>query len=699
MSENNITTSLTSAPYTNRRVFYHQEEDLVYRDSSVPISSISNYRAGQTRSSSRPISVQTRVSDPIVISSSSADSEGDNWVDDQQSTEPIPADFDPRAIFCPSPPSCSHQDAPVTRSRARAQAQPQACTILNLTESHNSADLSHGTGSSKSKTDDNRYHLRQPLIRQDPPISRNRGRACMNGLDGSVDGYTSTNREGTAGLSPEIESFTSDRDNDEYELPESENGSDYEESIINEIRGTSKKTASKKPSKANSKPKGKQRGKEKATRTIPQPATNNVVPNHATHTPNLKIGAGSSDQEAPYLIADSQDIAEDPKGLVKSSKATTSAFKTRRPKQPFYIDNLSGQAESVSNSSALSNHNAQNQSPEQHGKPSSFSLNKTEQRGDAVIQTTTRNKRTALDISQPKAKRERCSKSLKHTDEGKGRASGRTQPIVATDKANNPHNIPSSNQRLHYTDTECGETCLQNSPSHHAEETSTKPSNFELDEQLVKKTKAASLIMESLTEADVSAHACLPPLSYSPDSSSRMTETKNEATQTEMFAIKPPPPIFSPYGENTKPATSNRITGHWFLGSPQVYKTSELPLKKPITTRVRGDHERTGRPDLPSAKVFRDVTIIEESLHPNSRAWAQGIAEGSREKTSASVPPIMAEESSPSGRPVEITQEHRKNLVSKRETTLGGRRNAVFESIHEVTAVSEIDSLPLMSQY
>lgn len=671
----------------------------------MPISSISNYHAGQTRSSSRPISVQTRISGPIIISSSSAQSsasEGDSWVDDQQSTEPIPADFDPRAIFCPSPPSYTHQDAPVTRSRARAQAhtQIQALPIPNHTERDKSAELSRKIGSSKSKTCDDGYRLRQPLVRRDLPISIARGRACINGLDGSVEGYTSTNGEDLAGLGSEIENFAPNRENDEYELPESENGSDSEGSVINEIRSTSKKTANKKPSKTSSKPKGRQRGKAKAAGRITRPATNNAVLNNAARTPNLKICAESSYQEAPDLIADSQNIAHGPKGLAKSSKATLSTFKTRRPKQPFCINDLSGQAESQSKTSALSNHNTQQQFAGQQEKPSSSSPSKAGQREDVVIQTTTRSKKTALDTSQPGAKRGKGSKSLKKTaDKGKGRAIGHTQPVVATDKFDNPHNMPSSDQRLHYTDAECGETCLQNSPSHHhAEETNTEPINFELNDQLAKETKAASLIMESLNEADVSAQAYLPPLRSSSVSCSRITETKNEATQTEMFEIKPPPLICSPQ-ENTKPATSNRITGHWVLASPQVHQTSEPPLEEPIAMRVRGNYERTGKlGHLPSTKAFRDFAITEESLHPNSRAWAQGIAEGSRQKNSVSAPQTMAEDTSPLGRLVETTQEHRKNLASKRETTLGDRRNEVFESIHEVTAVSKLDGFALMTK-
>lgn len=636
-----------------------------------------------------------------MTSSSSAQSlvsEGDNWADDQQSTEPIPTDFDPRAIFCPSPPSCAEQDAPVTRSRAKAQAQAQAQsqtrTVLNQTESYYSAGLSHETGSYKAKTEDDRYHLRQPLIRPGPPVGEIRGRACINGLDGSVEGYDSTNGEGPAGLSPEIEAFPSNRDNDEYELPGSENGSESEESIINEIRGTSKKTANKKPSKGNPKPKGRQSGKAKASHATTQPAKNNVVPKRATHTPNLKTCVESSHQKASDLIIDSQDIAEDSKGLVNSSKAILSTSKTRRPKKPFYVDNLDGQAEPGSKTSAWSHHNTQQQSPEQQKKASSSTSNE-KQRGDVVFQTTTQNKRTTLDMSQPNSKRARNSKSFKHTaDEGKGRAIGHSQQPVATDKANNPHNVPSSDQRLHYTDTECGETCLQSSPSDHAEQNSTKPSKFELDEQLLKETDAASLIMESLNEIDVSAQAYLPPLSSSPVSSSRMTETKNEATQTEIFEIKPPPPIFTPLQENPKPPTSNRITGHWLSGSPQVHKRSKPPLEETFGTRIKGKYERPVKLDLlTSTKALRDLIIPEESLHPDSRAWAQGIAEGSHRKNSVAVPPTMAEGTGPLSHPAEITQEHRKSIVSKRETALEGRRNAVFESIHEVTAVSKLERL------
>ncbi|KAI0450894.1 hypothetical protein F5B21DRAFT_528538 [Xylaria acuta] len=626
-------------------------------------------------------------------------------VDDQLSTEPIPSDFDHRDIFRSSPP-CIQQKAPVTTPN-----------IPNQTNSRNSASSSHQVEKPKSKIDDtgnNERQLRPRLARQSPPISRARGRQAkrnINSLDGSVEGHSSADGEDSASSALEAECHRTniDDDDDEYQLSESENDEgDSEQSIIDEMKNP-RKTTNKKPSKTtnSSKPGGKQAAKAKiasvTSQKVGRPITNKttvlaqkrpVAPNQVVHSPkrlsvsldellpvrqNVEPATGRSEQKGKDVIPDSQDFVADSQVNAIPLKAKSKAINSRRPKKPFYQHGPGAQQTNPdSTTSVCSITDTHQQSTARQGKVLYSSPDETELRGNSEAEASDQRKHTALNTRQSEAK----------VDKGKGRAVDQTQPLPTTYEVDSPPINQSSDQPSQLDDAEYVEMRLHSSSPYHTEaETSKKLGSSEPGELLANGTKMTPVMRESFRHADVSTQAYLPQLSSGPVRLDCVVEAKNEATQTKTLGAQPLLQNIYYRGEFEEGAVGNDTTRRWFLSSPRVQDASEPSRINAIAAGVQKECEQGGKQEKdPSVKTFRDLSNMATPLHPTSRAWARGIAKKSRRNEfKISAPQTNTGETKPLGQtPRKITESHQ-NPISKRETALGGQRNAIFDSIQEIT--------------
>ncbi|KAI1176967.1 hypothetical protein F4777DRAFT_231167 [Nemania sp. FL0916] len=615
-------TILKSPSQMNRRVFYHrEEEDLVYRDSSIPVSSHRTSNASEIRSSSRPMSIQARTPGPSNQNDHIPNPifEGDDGIDDQQSTEPIPVDFDPLGDFASSPSSCIHLDVPVTRARARARAR--ALVTHSQIENENPVGSSHEIKDSNSETRGKESRHQVPLILHDSPASRPGEQArpnYINGFDGSAEGQSPAGDSVSTGTGPEVGTSKPDQNDDEYELPVSETENDSEESIIREIRCPPKKTAKKNVSSSTpaSKPKGK----------------------HAT------VASGSST--------------------------------IRRPKKPFYTDDSTGKASTAA--SAVSSH-ADRQPRQKQRKKGSDCPDDTKQQECKPVQTTAPKKRTAVGIPQTQTKRHKATKAAAPVASNESdRSTGHNQKNTVPEKVTISSDTPFSEENISFSDVEDGHIPLQFSSPHHSDIYIPEASKPRVT------TPETEIILEKVpNKTDVCTQTDLAPLSSSPVSYDNVIETKNKETQTDHVEIRSFSHKLHPEEPINLVTFSDSI--HKLLRSPGVHgNTSKSRVAE--SDSVREDREKKGRSKL----VSPEKTVIypssrEESLHPTSRVWAQGVTEKSRQKSLVSMPSKPTEEAEPLGRTPTMMQDPHKHSISKREAALEGRRDAIFESLHEIT--------------
>ncbi|GAP86114.1 hypothetical protein SAMD00023353_0302470 [Rosellinia necatrix] len=707
----------------SQRIFCHSEkEELVYRDSSVLTSTHFSSIAGDTRLGGRFINSQIKNSDSNSPSHHNPRALSDEGVDDRRSTGPVLLNLDHRAMLKPSSPPRTHHDAPLTRARARAQA----LTIHNQTRKSDLSNPSHGCDSQKPKASSNEHKATEPLSCQLPPINSVGQTTRFPGVDGPVDRHSSTGGEGSVSSALKHEFFKSKSDDDEYELPETENNnSESELSDSQEIRVASKKRTNKNPLKTtcSSSPGDKHKGKtrvaptttkkighqatERATIAIRKPHAdlNQIMHSlglqgtsqgrfSAVHK-SVKVTAGIGDQGALGRISDSHDAVKELQGLVSPPKSKSRASNIRRPKRPFYQDNLGEQqARSELVTPTHTNDNAYNPSTLRQQEYDSFSPIKQKQRGAREIQSIAQKQRNTLEMPQSKA-RQQTSTHVK----GKCHTTSLTEHNPIIDTSSNVHSsliMLSPDQHRKFTRLEHGETASCHSPSSKREaETSNKRHNGpEISNRNVKKIKYASIIGASTIDIDVPTQDHLLPPSAGLEHFSRIPETRNDATQTETSDFQPFPPNHCyQKGPGKDEMGKEIVPRNWWLESPRVRGTYEALRAKPVTTRFTKKCKRSVKSEhLLPKKVPTDSLTTEEPLHATSRAWAQQIAERSRQKNLSPIP-LATEEPGAHGQITIKVRKCGKNLVSKREIALGGRRNAVVDSIQEVTAVSYTGTL------
>ncbi|KAI0430619.1 hypothetical protein F5Y09DRAFT_355827 [Xylaria sp. FL1042] len=646
-------------------------------------------------------------------------------VDDQQSTEPIPEDFDYRAAFMPSSPMLfsppdTRQDAPVTRARARAQAQAQT---LDHIENNNSIDSAHDVNIPKSRVEKGEYSLLLRSTRRDSPISKTKlgvPSQRIDGFDGSAEEHSSANAEGQSSSALEADnsnSDLSDNGDDEYCLPESENGSDDSElSTIGEILSKLKtKTTKKHASTTKSTRRNKQVSKIAvaltATKKLGGPSTSKatgssrkhpMVPNQVTGSlaeksiPRdkpipisrriVKASVESGDPMASVTIPDSQDISQEP---AAPSTTKQKSSNSRRPKKPFYPDNLNEQqAKLQAASSICSDADINQQSIVRQGEVDNCSFGKMKSAETKIAQVNNQGKDSILDTMPSEAHRGRDENdATPPVDKGRGHAINHSQnPIIIDERSDSSPSVLLSDDNLQPIVMDYGETHPHNSPFYGREaQTSKRPSDPVVDERPTKKVKVCEMEI-SHDNVDVPTRAYLPQLSVSSPCYQRVGGSPDERAQADVFEAKPLPPKFFIQGPERKAESAgDKITKYQFSRSLRAHDTSGSPRTKHVTAGAGDKCQREENPEpFPSVKVHGDYSDT-ESLHPASRAWAQHIAKRSRKKDLTSMPLKMTEGTEPQDEAPIMTQEFGKNPTSKREITLATRRRAVFESVHEVT--------------
>ncbi|RWA14275.1 hypothetical protein EKO27_g785 [Xylaria grammica] len=525
-------------------------------------------------------------------------------------------------MFPPSPPSRTCQDGPVTRAGARAKAQ-----ALNQTENDNH--------------------------------------------EGSVDGpserHTIIDREGSVSSVVEDENTKSSLDDDEYHLPKPGNDNDsydgggddeyqlpgsensYNSSeIITDIVGRPKKP-SKKPTKAAypSKPKAGKKAQREELSPILQTA---------------KFPTGNGGQEAPDVISDSQGASQE---LTAPLKAKPRSSISRRAKPPFYPANLGRQQVKLQLAPYVHNtSNIHHQPTARRGGAGSSSPDEMELQEDRTSQDTNPKRHNTLAIPRLGSPRESSNNNGKFpAEKEKGCTISHNKQNVIFNNIDESPILWSPDQQLQLTDGEYGGTYIQGSPYRTNVEIGKRSINFESIERPVRKIKVEPA-KGFFNNVGASSQASLPRLSPDPACCSRINGTKNGATQTENLDS-----VSSP----------SNLCHQWRQGREEETRGLDT------TTTMKARYGAEKIEHLPSSKVSRVLSDTEESLHPNSVAWAQRVAEKSRQGNLTSTYPILSEAQSLGLIPA-ITREHGKNPVSKREITLARRRDAVFESVQEVTS-------------
>ncbi|KAI1280949.1 hypothetical protein F5Y07DRAFT_354869 [Xylaria sp. FL0933] len=364
-------------------------------------------------------------------------------------------------------------------------------------------------------------------------------------------------------------------------------------------------------------------------------------------------------------IPDSQDIFQEP---AVPSTAQQKVCKNRRPKKPFYPDNLDDQqAKPQAASLSHSNTNINQQSVARQEASGNCSFDKMaslenkiglvhNQGGDGVVDTSpSEAQRGGGDNEAPPP-----------VDEGKGHAiSHSQQPVVIDDISNSssiPHDSPLSDREA---------------------EIIKRPSDPGVSRRPAKKAKVSDMdVFHDNVDAPIRAH--IPQLS---GISSRLGESPGVRAVADVFEAKPLlPNLFAQGPRRKEESADDDITKYKFSTSVRVHDISGSPRTKYIAAEGGDKYQRAENPkQFPSVKVHKDYSDT-ESLHPASRTWAQNIAERSRKKNLTSMTPNMTGDTEPRDEVLAVTQEFGKNPISKREILLATRRRAVFDSVYEVTA-------------
>ncbi|KAI0409683.1 hypothetical protein F4802DRAFT_157207 [Xylaria palmicola] len=696
-------TAVPSSSQANRHVFFQKEgeENIVYRDSSVAILSHPSSIAGDISSvfASPRMSVDGHNDHGSQFQGSIF--EVDDEIDDQKSTDPIPPDFDYRAVCRASPPTWTSQGAPVTRARARAQAPD----IIGQTENGILADLAPESENLKAMTNNDEHQFPSILARQGRHVSRvkerRRGRGkipYIDGFDGSVDGYNLADDGGSVIPPSQVENPKSDPGDDDYHLSESENvNSDSNESILRGIKSQPKRMKNKKPTKTKSSATTKAKqvpkiGAGSGTCKKISPSTANkkvasakqraaVLQQHirspskqaspiggiATVLRSMEgVTRGSEQKRSPGSHVFVKSSQEDTSPLKAKSKASSN----RRPKKPFHENHLDEQQAKSDPGNT-----------QQATVYSSFSK-ATRSQGTTRSQLTSQKKHSAPELTQPEVKRQKGNICTEHVvDQGKHCAIDQDRPFLTINNIDEVPSMPPPDHHLQAAKIRIHDTNQQNTPSYHIQpEPRDRLGSSKLNEQLTKEINEGRIMEDTLDTIEVPTQSHFPLLDFGPLQVRGLTKAKEEA-QTRIVEDSPCHQKLYHREEPEAEAIGNGNTRRLFFKSPQHRTGPVFSRGDPVTTRVsKGCAQVT-----PSPKIFKYPENTQGSLHPHSRAWAQEISEKSRQKNLVSVSTTSAEETEPLDQMPIALQEARKDLATKRETVMGGRRDAVSESIHEIT--------------
>ncbi|KAI0441200.1 hypothetical protein F4803DRAFT_576828 [Xylaria telfairii] len=558
------------------------------------------------------------------------------------------------------------------------------------------------------------------LYRQNSPIARARGRQetqFISGFDGSVDGHSSADGEGEASSALETDSpKTSIDDDDEYRLSGSENNKDdSEQSILDDMRSLSPTTTKKKPGKMrySSKPRGKPAAKAKAVpitaKKINRPVTNKataptqirpVAPNGVIQSSerlsisphelsptrqNMKDSVGSgSKRKRRDVIPDSQEFVTDSQKTARPLSPKGKVMIKRRAKSPFYKDNLGAHQTTSGPTASVCITADTRQQLAAVGQGNVSPADNTELQECEEVHFINQIKQTAPKACRSEGTRPKGKDCVQpQVDKGKGRAIDQIQPLPTAYQIDSPPINQLSDQYSELVDTEYVDMRLQNSPSRSAEAKPGKTlGSSEPHELPVNEIEVTPVIKKGFKHVDFSTQAH----SFGPIRVGNVGKTKNEATQANIFGAQPSLQNVYYREEFEEGATGDSTTKPWVLRSPRVQGESRPSRGNPIAAEVRrecGQAEKLEKDR--STKIPRDLSNMATPLHPTSRAWAQRIAKKSRQNNLKVSAQADAGETEPLGRSPRTILESQKIAISKRETALGDQRNAIVDSIQEIT--------------
>ncbi|KAI1356422.1 hypothetical protein F5Y01DRAFT_267277 [Xylaria sp. FL0043] len=367
-------------------------------------------------------------------------------------------------------------------------------------------------------------------------------------------------------------------------------------------------------------------------------------------------------------IPDSQDIFQEP---AVPSTNQQKVCKSRRPKKPFYPDNLDNQqAKPRVASFSYSNTNINQELVARQEGSGNGSFEKMASLENKIGLVHNQGGDGVLDTSPSQAQRGGDNEAPPPVDEGKGHAiSHSQQPVVIDDISDSSSALPSSDGYSQSVDMDYGETRPRDSPlSDREAEINKRPDVFH-------------------DNVDTPIQAHVPQSSGISSSYQRVGESPDVRAVADVFEAKPLlPNLFAQGPRRKEESVDDDIAQYQFSRSRRVHDISGSPRTKYVAVGGGDKYQRAENPkQFPSVKVHKDYSDT-ESLHPASRAWAQNIAERSRKKDLTSMPPNMTGDAEPRDEVLAVTREFSKNPISKREILLATRRRAVFDSVHEVTA-------------
>ncbi|KAI0505572.1 hypothetical protein F5B22DRAFT_651637 [Xylaria bambusicola] len=629
------------------------------------------------------------------------------------STEPVPAEFDSQACFMPSSPPATYRSVPITRARARASAK-----AVELNAQNNLANLLPNIEAPEPRDKKNTHtHLPRSPRRDQPKIPSR----SIKGFDGSVEEHSSDgaeSSEGSAGSPSQNECSllepSTDQD-DLYHLPESEKSSDESEaSVTAGTVGRPKCKGRKKlitvtystKQRRNNQPKngGVPIEAKKSDSPVDKsggPLQENRAQNQAANSPDGKFtqqsktardscrNAKVSTQKTSGTIQDSPASTQD---LLSPITTKSKGTINRRPKRPFNAGSPNEHKASPQEVPPFSGNVNIDKQPiaGQETTDSSTSPNVTESPESKSTRTSCQGtRRSTRDVPLPGVKQENGRHGKTPVvGKGKCRDIDHSQLNGNLNTLRVPHILPASDQPAKPTYVDYGLVHPRNRALYDLDSGSTKrPCRFEASKRPTKKSQAALDRTAPSSNINSSIRGHLPKMNLTPLPYTHMREELNEATPTEISVAELSLASFHDQEpERNEKFSSDHTPGYGFSKPRQVNRSTEFSSAEDIPEKGGSQRrQRAGNPEyLPSMKVCKAASDREESLHPNSMTWANMLAERSHKKDLIPVPLEIPGEVDSANQTLPLERDSHKPRISKRESILQNRREAVFESVQEV---------------
>ncbi|KAJ3580198.1 hypothetical protein NPX13_g374 [Xylaria arbuscula] len=607
----------------------HQQEDF------YPIASDTNsiYASSNTGKAGPSSAIYT---DPSVRSLG-PDSEGDYEVNDQMSTEPVPADFNYQTVIAPSSPSSSVHHLPITRSKARARAQ-----ALKRSENEDLGDpIEDADLQEPERYNDEHLPLpNSPRRKPAPKKAKSRTKVLRNdSFDGSVDERDSNSLgvpgDSASGSGSYISSPRGDED-DIYSLYETDaGGEDSEASAIADItnrsdrKGKGRAITTTYSAKSGNKKVSKTRravgaAKKTGAHSANKP-TKSQKPVRGNQVPDVPNGESTKRAIlAPVSCQNTQVPTQASLGTVSASysaiqkalsplAARSKGPTHRKPKKPFDASNLD-----------RSNTSLQGVSPS-HGDTSIYQHSMTQPRSTGsspsteieppvgkIAHTTSQNTRSTLSVPSFKPERKTYHPSERSSNaKQEGRSITCNQQDAHPNKLSDPFTVPSPEQHANSTSAEYGHTHPRIRPSYDAGGgPSKRPSGVEPSIRPIEKVKAAPKRKAPFDDIQASTAVSSPRADADPVYCRRLSDLPGDADLADHSVAETLHP--DNYGGN--PGENEEFPGDY--GSRyessvpmQIDETPKPPSMEDIPSRIGAHSKQAANKKLLSPNVHASSEI------------------------------------------------------------------------------------------